>query len=135
MRVAPQRPHHHRRQHHVQTHAVLLPDAAHAASELAATHDVLLHHAQSSLADLAEAAAAASSSSTSSNNGGFLAPLTDTLEAVLKAIQAQLDRLHVPYSYGYSIILLTAAVKLLTLPLTKIQVRVGEGVLSAAFSR
>jgi membrane protein insertase Oxa1/YidC/SpoIIIJ len=41
---------------------------------------------------------------------------------VLKAIQTELDKLNVPYSYGYSIIILTAMVKLVTLPLTKKQV-------------
>lgn len=35
----------------------------------------------------------------------------------------RLLQLHVPYSYGWSIILLTALVKLVTLPLTKTQVR------------
>ena len=32
-------------------------------------------------------------------------------------------QVHVPYSYGWSIIALTALVKLVTLPLTKTQVR------------
>jgi len=41
----------------------------------------------------------------------------------MQSIQSQLDKLHVPYSYGYSIIILTAMVKLVTLPLTKKQVR------------
>eukprot|EP00879_Flechtneria_rotunda_P004494 GHRR01004748.1.p1 GENE.GHRR01004748.1~~GHRR01004748.1.p1 ORF type:complete len:430 (+),score=134.04 GHRR01004748.1:669-1958(+) len=67
--------------------------------------------------ELADAAAAAAKP-----DNGFLSPLTNTLEAVLKAIQGQLDKLHVPYSYGYSIIILTAVVKLVTLPLTKQQV-------------
>lgn len=94
-----------------------------AAPELLHTQD--LHTHVIALLDLADAAAAtadAAAKDSSSSSGGFLAPLTDTLETVLKTIQAQLDRLHVPYSYGYSIILLTAFVKLLTLPLTKIQV-------------
>eukprot|EP00775_Hariotina_reticulata_P005563 gene5563-5800_t len=73
------------------------------------------------LSDLADAATAVVSSS-SKNGDGFLAPLTNTLETVLKSIQSQLDKLHVPYSYGYSIIILTAMVKLVTLPLTKKQV-------------
>lgn len=77
--------------------------------------------------ELAEATVAASSSAMAdaggSSSDGFLAPLTNTLEGVLKTIQEQLDRLHVPYSYGYSIIALTAVVKLVTLPFTKKQVR------------
>lgn len=36
--------------------------------------------------------------------------------------QTRLDGLHVPYSYGWSIIALTAGIKLLTFPLTKQQV-------------
>lgn len=74
--------------------------------------------------DLADAAVAAAGKGASSSSSGFLSPLTDTLETVLKTIQTQLNRLNVPYSYGYSIILLTVMVKMLTLPLTKIQVRV-----------
>jgi YidC/Oxa1 family membrane protein insertase len=74
--------------------------------------------------DLADAAAATASSTSSSSSSGFLAPLTDTLETVLKAIQTELDKLKVPYSYGYSILILTAIVKLVTLPLTKKQVGV-----------
>lgn len=82
-------------------------------------HD--LHaHVQAAF-DLADAAVATATDS--SSKGGFLAPLTNSLETVLKSIQEQLDRLHVPYSYGYSIIILTAIVKLVTLPLTKQQVR------------
>lgn len=80
-----------------------------------------LHAHASAVFDLADAATAAAAKD-SSSSGGFLAPLTDTLETVLKTIQSQLNRLHVPYSYGYSIILLTVVVKLVTLPLTKIQV-------------
>jgi membrane protein insertase Oxa1/YidC/SpoIIIJ len=83
-------------------------------------HDLHTHAA--AVYDLADAAAAAAGSSASSSSGGFLSPLTDTLETVLKTIQSQLNRLHVPYSYGWSIICLTLVVKLVTLPLTKIQV-------------
>lgn len=85
-------------------------------------HDLHTHIA--AVFDLADAAAATagSSGSGSGSSSGFLAPLTDTLETVLKTIQAQLTRFNVPYSYGYSIILLTVIVKMVTLPLTKIQV-------------
>lgn len=83
------------------------------------SHDIHAHiQAAFDVAD----AAAATASTASSSNGGFLSPLTDSLETVLKTIQEQLDRLHVPYSFGYSIIILTALVKLVTLPLTKKQV-------------
>ena len=38
-------------------------------------------------------------------------------------MQVGLDKVHCPYSYGYSIILLTLLVKVVTFPLTKQQVR------------
>lgn len=84
-------------------------------------HDLHAHAA--AVYDLADAAAAAADTGSSSSSG-FLSPLTDTLETVLKTIQSQLNRYNAPYSYGYSIILLTVFVKMLTLPLTKIQVSV-----------
>ncbi|GLC44867.1 hypothetical protein PLESTB_001681500 [Pleodorina starrii] len=54
--------------------------------------------------------------------GGWVAPLADALEQVLYVLRDGLDQLHVPYSYGYSIILLTLVVKIATFPLTKQQV-------------
>lgn len=83
--------------------------------------DLALQRQYVALCDLADAAAATASTD-SSDKGGFLAPLTNTLELVLKNIQSGLDTLHVPYSYGFSIILLTVLVKTLTFPLTKKQV-------------
>jgi YidC/Oxa1 family membrane protein insertase len=73
------------------------------------------------LLDLAAAGAAAAPNAAPGGDTSWFAPLTNTLEAVLKQIQGGLDRLHVPYSYGYSIILLTVFVKALTFPLTKKQ--------------
>jgi len=85
-------------------------------------------HAQA-LMDLAAAAAAApgdaaaaASSSASGPDTSWFAPLTNGLEAVLKQIQGVLTKAGVPYTYGYSIILLTVLVKALTFPLTKKQV-------------
>ncbi|GFR43116.1 hypothetical protein Agub_g4118 [Astrephomene gubernaculifera] len=54
--------------------------------------------------------------------GGWVSPLADALEQVLYLLQEGLDKVHVPYSYGYSIILLTLFVKIATFPLTKQQV-------------
>ncbi|GIL75791.1 hypothetical protein Vretimale_5518 [Volvox reticuliferus] len=54
--------------------------------------------------------------------GGWVAPLADALEQVLYFLRDGLDQLHVPHSYGYSIILLTLIVKVVTFPLTKQQV-------------
>ena len=70
------------------------------------------------------AAAAAAAPAIFQKGGGWLQPLADGLETVLQYIQTGLDQLHVPYSYGYAIILLTLLVKLATFPLTKIQARV-----------
>ena len=57
-----------------------------------------------------------------SQDNGWLSPLVEGLEFVLRNLQAGFDKLHVPYSYGWSIISLTAIVKLFTFPLTKTQV-------------
>jgi len=74
------------------------------------------------LAALFDLADAADADAKSGSSGGFLAPLTDSLEFILKSLQSGLDAVHVPYSYGFSIIALTVLVKLATLPLTKKQV-------------
>ena len=75
---------------------------------------------------IADAATATTTTTTTTvpkpQDNGFLEPLVDTLEYVLKNIQTGLDKIHVPYSYGWSIVALTAIVKLFTLPLTKQQV-------------
>jgi YidC/Oxa1 family membrane protein insertase len=80
------------------------------------------------LADLAEAAAGAASSSSTSTaaagrqDAGWLAPVAGALEATLNSFQAGLARAGVPYSYGWAIVALTAATKVITLPFTKKQV-------------
>ena len=53
--------------------------------------------------------------------GGWLGPITDGLESALEGIDRVLDG-RVPYSYGFSIIVLTVLVKLATFPLSKKQV-------------
>lgn len=60
-------------------------------------------------------------------DNGWLTPLVDGLETVLRFIQTGFDKYNVPYSYGWSIVTLTLFVKTLTFPLTKIQV---EGTMS-----
>jgi len=54
-------------------------------------------------------------------DAGWLNPIVDALDYILINIQVSLNGLHVPYSYGWSIILLTLFTKLLTFPFTKIQ--------------
>ena len=59
---------------------------------------------------------------TAQRAGGWFGFISDGLETVLAYIQSGLQQLHVPYTYGWSIILLTCIVKLALLPVTKIQV-------------
>lgn len=88
--------------------------------------DASLQDALSHLFFLADAAAQAADASTTATSttpdNGWLTPLVEGLETVLRYIQTGLDTYKVPYSYGWSIVALTAFVKLLTLPLTKQQV-------------
>ncbi|CAN4124068.1 unnamed protein product [Withania somnifera] len=55
-------------------------------------------------------------------NSDWLSGITNGMEAVLKVLKDGLSILHVPYSYGFAIILLTVLVKAVTFPLTKKQV-------------
>lgn len=55
-------------------------------------------------------------------NRDWLSGLTDGLETILKVLKDGLQTLHVPYSYGFAIILLTIFVKAATFPLSKKQV-------------
>lgn len=55
-------------------------------------------------------------------SGGFLSPVVNALEAILKVLDSGLEGAGIPYSYGFSIILLTLLVKLATFPLSKKQV-------------
>ncbi|RZC78709.1 hypothetical protein C5167_002908 [Papaver somniferum] len=83
---------------------------------------------------LADAAVVAADSATTSvdasgstdvavqKSGGWFAFISDAMEVVLKVLKDGLTAVHVPYSYGFAIILLTVLVKAVTLPLTKQQV-------------
>lgn len=55
-------------------------------------------------------------------SGGWFGFISDAMEVVLKVLKDGLSAVHVPYSYGFAIILLTVLVKVATLPLTKQQV-------------
>ncbi|KAK6234841.1 hypothetical protein SCA6_010178 [Theobroma cacao] len=76
------------------------------------------------LADAAVAAdpAAGSIDATPQKNGGWFGFISESMEFVLKVLKDGLSALHVPYSYGFAIILLTFIVKIATFPLTKQQV-------------
>ncbi|KAJ7980877.1 Inner membrane protein ALBINO3, chloroplastic [Quillaja saponaria] len=74
-----------------------------------------------------DSASAGSAASTSTDvavqkNGGWFGFISDSMEFVLKVLKGGLDTVHVPYSYGFAIILLTVIVKVATFPLTKQQV-------------
>ncbi|KAJ7947671.1 Inner membrane protein ALBINO3, chloroplastic [Quillaja saponaria] len=73
-------------------------------------------------ADSASSGAAASTDVAAQKNGGWFGFISDSMEYVLKVLKDGLDAVHVPYSYGFAIILLTVIVKVVTLPLTKQQV-------------
>ncbi|KAJ8620777.1 hypothetical protein MRB53_029306 [Persea americana] len=76
------------------------------------------------IADAAVVAAdsSASAADASQKNGGWFGFISDGMEAVLKVLKGGLSAIHVPYAYGFAIILLTVIVKLVTYPLTKQQV-------------
>jgi hypothetical protein len=70
----------------------------------------------------ADAAAAAAAATLAANKTGFLGGIANVLESMLEGIDGVLAGAHVPYSYGFSIIVLTLAVKLVTFPLSKKQI-------------
>jgi len=72
------------------------------------------------LADAADATAEVAVQTT--KKGGLIGPLADAMEVILKMLNQGLEGLHVPYAYGFSIILLTVLVKAATYPLSKKQV-------------
>uniref|UniRef100_A0A1D1XE12 Inner membrane protein PPF-1, chloroplastic n=1 Tax=Anthurium amnicola TaxID=1678845 RepID=A0A1D1XE12_9ARAE len=65
---------------------------------------------------------AAAASAAAEKNGGWFGFISQAMEVVLKVLKDGLTAVHVPYAYGFAIILLTVIVKVATLPLTKQQV-------------
>ena len=63
------------------------------------------------VSDPAQAVDAAASAAPAKNNSGWLGPLTDALEEILKFLEAGLEKLNVPYPSGFAIVLLTVLVK------------------------
>ncbi|XP_076891094.1 inner membrane protein PPF-1, chloroplastic-like [Bidens hawaiensis] len=88
----------------------------------------IVRRTESVLYTLADAAvavdsvASVSGESTVQKSVGWFGFISDAMEVVLKVLKDGLSAVHVPYSYGFAIILLTVIVKLATLPLTKQQV-------------
>ncbi|KAL3850690.1 hypothetical protein ACJIZ3_012572 [Penstemon smallii] len=90
----------------------------------------IFERAESVLYTLADAAVAADpagvassdSAAAAQKNGGWFGFISDAMEVVLKVLKDGLSTVHVPYAYGFAIILLTVLVKVATFPLTKQQV-------------
>ncbi|XP_020097560.1 ALBINO3-like protein 1, chloroplastic [Ananas comosus] len=84
----------------------------------------LLARAESLIYTLADAAVSSPDAAAegSKQSGDWLSGITTYLETVLKVLKDGLSALHVPYAYGFAIILLTVLVKAATFPLTKKQV-------------
>ncbi|CAL9134925.1 unnamed protein product [Musa textilis] len=94
----------------------------HGADSLAHLHGIV-SRVESLLFTLADATAPATDASTVvQKNGGWFGFISDAMEVVLKVLEDVLTAIHVPYAYGFAIILLTVIVKVLTFPLTKQQV-------------
>ncbi|KAF5830652.1 60Kd inner membrane protein-domain-containing protein [Dunaliella salina] len=116
----------------VAVRALLEIDQSSAAANSAV--DVFTHHFNQ-LASVAEdaaiqTAAAASSSGAApaaeaakDNGAGPFDGLALVFESLLEALDSVLEKVHVPYSYGFAIILLTVIVKVAAFPLTQKQVQ------------
>ncbi|KAL4587665.1 hypothetical protein LXL04_000537 [Taraxacum kok-saghyz] len=72
--------------------------------------------------DSAASVSGDSATTTVQKSGGWFGFISDAMEVVLKVLKDGLSAVHIPYSYGFAIILLTVLVKVATLPLTKQQV-------------
>ncbi|KAE8733754.1 Inner membrane protein PPF-1 [Hibiscus syriacus] len=91
---------------------------------------VLFTKTESFLYTLADAAvavdpaatAAGSTDAAAQKNGGWFGFIAESMEFVLKVLEDGLSALHLPYAYGFAIILITIIVKIATFPLTKQQV-------------
>lgn len=88
----------------------------------------VLEKAERVLYTIADAAVAVDAGSVTSadgavqKGGGWFGFIAEAMEVVLKVLKDGLQTVHVPYAYGFAIILLTVIVKVATLPLTKQQV-------------
>ncbi|XP_051122168.1 ALBINO3-like protein 1, chloroplastic [Andrographis paniculata] len=74
------------------------------------------------IADAAVTSSEAADAATTKQDGDWLSGITNAMEVVLKVLKDGLSTVHVPYAYGFAIILLTILVKAATFPLTKKQV-------------
>lgn len=86
--------------------------------ELVARAEGLLY----TIADAAVSTDAVVADTVQKQNQDWLSGLTDGLESILKVLKDGFQAVHVPYAYGFAIILLTVLVKAVTFPLSKKQV-------------
>ncbi|XVE85216.1 hypothetical protein DITRI_Ditri17bG0073800 [Diplodiscus trichospermus] len=87
----------------------------------------LFTKAESLIYTIADAAISSSdtvptATSATKQNNDWLSGITNSMETILKVLKDGLSALHVPYAYGFAIILLTVLVKAATFPLTRKQV-------------
>ncbi|XWS63768.1 hypothetical protein CRYUN_Cryun06bG0130000 [Craigia yunnanensis] len=87
----------------------------------------LFTRAESLLYTIADAAVSSSdtittTTPTTKQNNDWLSGITNSMETILKVLKDGLSALHVPYAYGFAVILLTVLVKAATFPLTRKQV-------------
>ncbi|CAH1433877.1 unnamed protein product [Lactuca virosa] len=88
----------------------------------------LIDRAEGIMYTIADAVVSATPDSGITTNVGtkqsndWLSGITNYMETILKFLKDGLSTLHVPYSYGFAIILLTVLVKAATFPLSKKQV-------------
>lgn len=104
-----------------------LAHGAQAVTDLAhQAHDQPISSQLTSLYELADAATSAATPPTAAQaaqrSQDWLSPIAEGLEWVLQQFKFGLDKGHVPYSYGWSIVALTFFTKILTFPFTKAQV-------------
>ncbi|KAG7598381.1 Membrane insertase YidC/ALB3/OXA1/COX18 [Arabidopsis suecica] len=92
--------------------------------------DFIKDHAENLLYTIADAAVSSSetfesvagTTTTTNQNNDWFSGIANYMETILKVLKDGLSTVHVPYSYGFAIILLTVLVKAATFPLTKKQV-------------
>ncbi|KAK8476747.1 hypothetical protein V6N11_007806 [Hibiscus sabdariffa] len=91
-----------------------------AISELLARAESLLYTVADAAVSSSDTIATTTAATTKQND--WLSGIANSMETVLKVLKDGLSTLHVPYSYGFAIILLTVLVKAATFPLTRKQV-------------
>ncbi|CAL0333120.1 unnamed protein product [Lupinus luteus] len=107
-------------------HPGFLPEpdnAGHVITELFGRVENLLYTVADAAVSSSDTVAATTTTAKQSND--WLSGITNYMETVLKVLKDGLSTVHVPYAYGFAIILLTVLVKAATYPLTKKQVESG----------